>query len=72
MLSGNTVLEKADLGTLATTTDTATSGPWGEVGLGGNAEIAGNFSAYATASYQKGFDGGVRTFGGSIGLRFNP
>ncbi|HVV27515.1 MAG TPA: autotransporter-associated beta strand repeat-containing protein [Rhizomicrobium sp.] len=48
------------------------TGPWGEVGLGLNAQITETLSLYASASYQKGFDRGIRSFSGSIGVRINP
>ncbi len=46
-------------------------GASGEVGAGASAVVADNFSVYATVDYQKGFDGGIRSFGGSLGVRFN-
>jgi hypothetical protein len=47
------------------------TGPWGKAGFGVNAEVGANLSIFATASYQKGFDRGINSIGGNIGLRLN-
>ncbi len=48
------------------------SGAWGEGGLGSAVQLDDALSIYAAASYQRGFNGGVRDIGGTIGLRLNP
>ena len=46
-------------------------GTWGEVGAGISAQLNQSASLYASANYQRSFDGDREAYEGKIGLRFN-
>ncbi|HKE95820.1 MAG TPA: autotransporter outer membrane beta-barrel domain-containing protein, partial [Povalibacter sp.] len=46
-------------------------GTWGEIGAGMSVQVTDKLSAYWTVGYQRGFDDGIRSFNGNVGVRVN-
>jgi outer membrane autotransporter protein len=46
-------------------------GSWWELGAGVSTRLGKATSLYATVSYDKGFNEGVKAINGNLGMRFN-